>query len=361
MKATNSIFKHVHCLIIFMVFESILFPAYGSIILSPLEDRISISPIIVSGNIVHITNDVKEELKSGDISYTDYYRTAYIQIDEVLKNDLADLNVASGDRLAIRIGPTEKRAKKVMKEREKDPRFITIDNSIWTLNKGDGGVWILGYYDNNLSVERFNLLDIAQLQQVKDIISRLAFRYQEALENEIPLYEAKRREMLSLPVTPKSEIQSRMEKPAPTQEQKNNALKKVTFTDRERDAKFFGFSDEQDRVVIAPNFTSAYDFSDGLAAVETSVWVKRSFYIDQAIKLSDKAPQYILVKRWGYINTQGQMVIPPLFDGAQPFQNGFARVRIYLPPDYPSRNQVFDALIDTTGRVVIVTSNPTVK
>lgn len=360
MKANNPVLKQTQYLTLLMFFAALTYPVSGKIFVPPLEDRIMLSPIIVSGKIVEITDDIKEKRKSGNISYTDYYRTAYIQIDEVLKNDLADLNISTGDRLAIRIGPTEKRAKKMMKERQKDKRFIAVESYIWTLNKGDGGVWILHGYDTYLSTAfpgPANLLGLDQLQHVKDTINRLEVRYQQALENEIPLYEAKRKEMLSIPVTPESERKSKMEhsflRPEPT----DKVLKKVSISDPERDARYYGFTDEQGRMVITPDFTAAYDFSEGLAAIETSVWIERSMYADPAIKLSEKAPQHILAKRWGYINMQGQMVIPPLFDSAQPFQNGLARVSIYLHGAYRTN---FDALIDTTGKVVLVTSNPTV-
>ena len=101
------------------------------------------------------------------------------------------------------------------------------------------------------------------------------------------------------------------------------------------------------------------DFSEGLAAVETTVWAERSgVYANPAVKLSEKAHRHLLVARRGYIDTKGEMVVPPLFDSVGPYQNGLAPVRIHVRSKAPEQNRMFEGLIDKTGQLVFVKSNP---
>ena len=62
--------------------------------------------------------------------------------------------------------------------------------------------------------------------------------------------------------------------------------------------------------------------------------------------------------RRGFINEEGQVVIPPLFDSVGPYQNGLANVRIYVRPKNPNEGRVFEGLIDKAGNLVFVKSNP---
>ncbi len=72
---------------------------------------------------------------------------------------------------------------------------------------------------------------------------------------------------------------------------------------------YYGYIDKTGKWVINPRFTSAYDFSEGLAVVE-----------EQYGKL-------------GYIDKTGKLVIPPKYDVANSFEHGYAfvKIRLYEP------------------------------
>lgn len=153
----------------------------------------------------------------------------------------------------------------------------------------------------------------------------------------------------------------------------------------------YGFIDKTGKVVIKAQFTYAYSFADGLAAVCVE-WQKCGF-IDKAgefviepkyrvaqsfreglalagfeyllIGFVNKSgemviePQYgnlggtgfsegmsVVAFQWGkfgYINTEGAIVIPMKFEMAQPFMDGLAAVRVDSKWGY----------IDKTGKFVI--------
>ena len=65
----------------------------------------------------------------------------------------------------------------------------------------------------------------------------------------------------------------------------------------------WGFINQELEQVIPEIFSSAKNFSEGLAAVETNA-------------------------KWGYINREGKFVIPPRFDGAEDFKAGIAPIKI---------------------------------
>ncbi len=73
----------------------------------------------------------------------------------------------------------------------------------------------------------------------------------------------------------------------------------------------WGYADKTGKLVIPPQFQSAYAFSEGLAPVLVSG--RRDLNMIQGGK-------------WGYINRAGQFVISPQFDGASSFAEGRAVV-----------------------------------
>jgi WG containing repeat len=82
-----------------------------------------------------------------------------------------------------------------------------------------------------------------------------------------------------------------------------------------------GFMDENCRLVVPPRFDEAFDFTEGLAAVESE-------------------------GKWGYIDKSGKFAIPPQFAGAGQFSDGLAGVR------FDERTPLW-GFIDKTGRKVI--------
>lgn len=85
----------------------------------------------------------------------------------------------------------------------------------------------------------------------------------------------------------------------------------------------YGFIDRQGNKIIPARFTYARNFSDGLAAVQTAASAK-----------------------WGYIDQRGKFVIPPQFRQAFDFSEGLAAVAVE-----PHGNIGY---IDKTGKTVIL-------
>jgi hypothetical protein len=95
----------------------------------------------------------------------------------------------------------------------------------------------------------------------------------------------------------------------------------------------FGFIDSRGEVVAAPRFTSASDFAEGLSAV--SVDGKYGFVnkrgelaisatFDRAMPFSEGLAAAQRDKLWGYIDTSGKWRIEPKFAWVRPFKNGLA-------------------------------------
>ena len=95
----------------------------------------------------------------------------------------------------------------------------------------------------------------------------------------------------------------------------------------------FGFTDEAGRVVIQPVWDDAGEFACGLCPVNQGAVV--DFTVFPARRDGGK---------WGYINTQGRVVIPLTLDWAYAFTEGLAQV---------SDAQV-RRFIDTHGRTAII-------
>ena len=80
----------------------------------------------------------------------------------------------------------------------------------------------------------------------------------------------------------------------------------------------YGFMDSDCQMVVPAQYAEAFDFTDGLAAVKIG-------------------------QKWGYIDRSGAVVIPAQFAGAFHFSDGLASVRL------DERSPLW-GFVDTTGR-----------
>jgi len=98
----------------------------------------------------------------------------------------------------------------------------------------------------------------------------------------------------------------------------------------------WGYIDRRGKFVIPPRFKDANYFYDGIAAVETEDSLE--FLIDRTGKILPRNYDQLkgvstegripaeLAGRVGYLNDQGEMVIPPQFQAGWPFREGLAAV-----------------------------------
>lgn len=87
----------------------------------------------------------------------------------------------------------------------------------------------------------------------------------------------------------------------------------------------WGYIDPAGKIVVAPQFQDAREFSEGLAAV-------------------------CVDKKWGYVDKTGKMVIEAKYDFGNPFSEGLARVVVASDSNPPQKKHGF---IDKTGKMVI--------
>lgn len=140
----------------------------------------------------------------------------------------------------------------------------------------------------------------------------------------------------------------------------------------------YGYADRRGEMVIPPQFDYASPFQDGLATVRTG---RKWFFINEQGKemitldstilgiievgqfseglcpirkatILDKKP----TRKYGYLNTDGKLAIPAVFDGAGPFHNGIAVVDSLNLGDYrPGQEGGIPrdlALIDKQGQLL---------
>lgn len=100
----------------------------------------------------------------------------------------------------------------------------------------------------------------------------------------------------------------------------------------------WGYIDNNGKIIIEPQFTMAFTFSEGLAYVMTE---SGTGFIDETGNMVIKFDKQVPVplpfsegltairedKKWGYINKKGEFVITPKFDEAWIFSEGLARVK----------------------------------
>jgi hypothetical protein len=140
----------------------------------------------------------------------------------------------------------------------------------------------------------------------------------------------------------------------------SEGLAPVTVADSNAPPDFpgsMGYIDKTGALVIAPQFSLAWNFSGGLARVEvrgTMIYINKQgktvftvpngFWADQfsegLANVSIRANEG--PETWGYINRKGDFVIKPQFQKAEPFYHGLAQVFLNGQEGY----------IDKSGRFV---------
>lgn len=108
-----------------------------------------------------------------------------------------------------------------------------------------------------------------------------------------------------------------------------------------------GYLNWQGNYVIAPTYLQGRGFSEDLAAVQVMVSRKEAdsrLGIEKEYDDPWEEEDVELVPRYGYVNRNGDFVIPPTYEDAYGFSEGYAAVQ--LPSGYWG-------FIDTTGTVVL--------
>jgi len=134
----------------------------------------------------------------------------------------------------------------------------------------------------------------------------------------------------------------------------------------------WGYVDNQGQVAIEPQFDSAHDFSEGLAAVSNSTdGAQESGYIQSDGKWAFRMPDSDWAfapfsggrarfstsagRQFGYVDPTGRIIVEPKFDRAMDFSEGRARVAIgEWIDEFPSpRFRGTWGYIDRDGQLVI--------
>lgn len=103
-------------------------------------------------------------------------------------------------------------------------------------------------------------------------------------------------------------------------------------------AKGWGFVDQNNKVIIKPQFSYAHPFDEGIAAVQLNgLWgfiddkgklIAKYIYIDLGETNEGLIPVCNQSGKWGYIDLSGKTKIPFLYDNAKSFNHGLSPVSI---------------------------------
>jgi hypothetical protein len=115
----------------------------------------------------------------------------------------------------------------------------------------------------------------------------------------------------------------------------------------------WGFIDNTGKLVVPFQYSTVYNFSDGLALVidrknkygfvdVTGKEIITCQY-EHALSFSEGKAAVLINGKWGYIDRSGKVIITPRFEGTRGFYGGLAVV---------SKNNI-EGYIDTTGKLVI--------
>jgi len=124
----------------------------------------------------------------------------------------------------------------------------------------------------------------------------------------------------------------------------------------------YGYIDKTGKEVIPPIYSYASDFEDGVAIVrkdsfyglidkkgnEISLFYNEIYPFSEGIARVVEYRGFERRKIFGYIDNKGNEIVPPIYDMAEDFKEGFARVYAY-----DEKGNGFYGFIDKTGKEVI--------
>ena len=113
----------------------------------------------------------------------------------------------------------------------------------------------------------------------------------------------------------------------------------------------WGFINPDGEMVIAPQFEYVGAFSEGFAPVGMNAEISVAHETDSSLGEEFESTRRVL--RWGFIDREGNVVVPMEFDGVQNFSSGVATVHML---DIDSRGSITNqqaALIDQTGAKIV--------
>lgn len=128
-----------------------------------------------------------------------------------------------------------------------------------------------------------------------------------------------------------------------------------------------GLMDTNGVVIVPPKYGAIGSFQEGLALVinknEKSFYITRSgkeihfdLDYDKSYAVSEGLIQVVKNNRWGFMDTNGKLVIPFQFDEARAFNNGYAGVAKGNTLTASGRKTALWGYIDTTGKQIIGTT-----
>jgi len=172
-------------------------PTRASWVYEPPEHHVSAARVVVTGTIAHVSwNKTKRGGRDGK-KYKYRYRIARLKVEEVLKNELVGITVEAGALLEFPI------------VRNRWGKSKGFEHMGFSCQKGDSGIWLLNYSGDTFRAYPPGAhMAHTEIGKVRGILRDLGTRYQEALKEEIPAEERRREEILTIPVYPRSKIES---------------------------------------------------------------------------------------------------------------------------------------------------------
>ena len=103
----------------------------------------------------------------------------------------------------------------------------------------------------------------------------------------------------------------------------------------------WGYIETDGEFFIEPIYYDAKPFSEGLAPVKTEITAYGYLKLMPFGEHSGKSGEYMgRAHKWGYIDSTGHMVIPPIFSDAEPFADKKAHVQLNFLSDFEVKSEL---------------------